>query len=65
MNPAISHQLMQAQVADLHRQAQRDALPQTAGRARRARARQDGQRMRGSRAAVARRFLAALTSSTG
>jgi hypothetical protein len=64
MHPAMSDQLMQAQVADLHRQAQRDALSHAAGRARRARTLQHGRHQRGIPAAVARRVLAALTSST-
>jgi hypothetical protein len=35
MHPTVSCELMQAQIADLHRQAQRDALAHAARRARR------------------------------
>ena len=38
MHPAIHHDLAQARIADLHRQAQRDALARAARRARHARA---------------------------
>jgi hypothetical protein len=38
MHPAIQHDLAQAKIADLHRQAQRHALARTASRARRTRA---------------------------
>jgi hypothetical protein len=35
MHPTVSYGLMQAQIADLHRQAQRDTLAHTARRGRR------------------------------
>lgn len=38
MHPAIHHDLAQARIADLHRQAQRDALARAARQARHARA---------------------------
>ena len=38
MRPAIHHDLAQARIADLHRQAQRDALARAARQARHARA---------------------------
>jgi hypothetical protein len=38
MHPAIQHDLAQAKIADLHRQAQHDALARAASQARNARA---------------------------
>jgi hypothetical protein len=42
MYPASSYELAKTRVADLHRQAQRDALARAARRARRARPHQSG-----------------------
>ena len=64
MNPIIQHDLMQARIADLHRQAQRDALARAASRARRrARAHQHAHPVRGLPAVMARRALTALGGS--
>lgn len=60
MHPAISHQLAQARVADLHRQAQRDALARTAARARRTRAPRRSQPLRRLPTAAAHRMLTAM-----
>jgi hypothetical protein len=42
MHPTVSYELMQARIADLHRQAQRDALARAARRARRPPRQQSG-----------------------
>ena len=62
MNPALHYQLMQARVAGLHAQAQRDALARAARRSRRAPAHQAGHPVPGLRAVLARRVLAGLAT---
>jgi hypothetical protein len=62
MHPAIQHDLAQARIADLHRQAQRDALVRAASQARHARA-QRRHPVRGLPAAMARRVLAPLAQA--
>ena len=58
MHPELHYQLMQARVADLHAQAQRDALARAA---RRARPPRQQSRPRGRRLpAIGRRVLTAL-----
>jgi hypothetical protein len=42
MHPALHYDMMQARVADLHHQAQRDAVARAARRARRARRHRPG-----------------------
>jgi hypothetical protein len=63
MHPAIHDDLAKARIADLHRQARRDALARTASKARRAPAHQHGHRLRGFPAVTARRVITALTGS--
>jgi hypothetical protein len=63
MHPAIHHQLAQARIADLHRQAQHDALARAASRARRARTPQR-RPVRGLPAVMARRVLTVLGSGS-
>jgi len=63
MHPELHYQLAQARVADLHRQAQRDALARAARRARRKRTRRPGHPAAGYPAAV-RRLLTALGART-
>jgi hypothetical protein len=60
MNPIIGHDLMQARVADLHRQAHRDAQAHATRRARRARAPQRTHHVRGLTALIPRRVRTAL-----
>ena len=60
MHPAIHCDLAQARIADLHRQAQRDARARAASRARRARTPQRRHPVRGLPAVMARRVLAVL-----
>lgn len=60
MYPELHYQLAQARVADLHRQAQRDAQARAAIQARRARAPQRRHPARKLPAVVARRVLTAL-----
>jgi hypothetical protein len=60
MPPAILYRLAQTQIADLYRQAQRDAPGLAASWAHRARTPAPGHRDRGLRAVVARRVLAVL-----
>jgi hypothetical protein len=60
MHPAIYHDLVQARIADLHRQAQRDALARAASRSRRAQRRHGAHRVPGLRVVVAGRVLAVL-----
>lgn len=60
MPPAILYRLAQTRIADLHRQARRDAPARAAGRARRTRTFMPGHRDRGLAAVVARRVLAVL-----
>jgi hypothetical protein len=57
MNPIIHHDLMQARVAGLHRQAQLDALAQAAARARRTWAPRRSQPLRRLPTALACRML--------
>ena len=59
MHPAIHHDLAQARIADLHRQAQRDALALAARQARHARA-PYSPRSRELLAAIARQALIVL-----
>ena len=59
MRPAIQHDLAMARIADLHRQAQRDALARAASRARHTRA-QRSHPARTLRALIARRVSAVL-----
>lgn len=60
MHPELHYQLAQARVADLHRQARRDAQARVASQARRARAPQRRHPARMLPAVMARRVLAAL-----
>lgn len=60
MHPIIHSDLMQARVADLHRQAHRDAQARAASQARRARVPQRRHRVRGLSAVMARRVLTTL-----
>jgi hypothetical protein len=60
MNPIISHDLMQARVADLHRQARRDAQARAASQAHRTRTPQRRHHVRGLAAVMARRVRTAL-----
>jgi hypothetical protein len=55
MNSTINYQIMQARVADMHRQAQQDALARAARRGRRLPKRQSGRRV--LRLPVIRRVL--------
>jgi hypothetical protein len=63
MHPTIHEYLAKARTADLHRQAQRDALARTASKARRAPAHQRSHRLRRFPAVTARRVITALTGS--
>jgi hypothetical protein len=60
MNPIIHHDLMQARVADLHRQARRDAQARAASQARHARTPQPTHRVPGLTALMARRVRTVL-----
>jgi hypothetical protein len=60
MNPIIHHDLMQARVADLHRQARRDAQARAACQAHRTRTPQRRHRVRGLTALMARRVRTVL-----
>lgn len=60
MNPIISHDLMQARITDLHRQARCDAQARAARQACRTRASQRRPRLRGLTAVMARRVRTAL-----
>jgi hypothetical protein len=62
MYSALSYDLMQARVADMHRQAQRDALARAARGERRARRPQSGHPAHSLPAVAARRVLAVLTA---
>ncbi len=64
MHPAILHDLAQARIADLHRQAQRDALVRAARRGRRPRLHHRIRPIRGLGAVVARRVLNLLGASS-
>jgi hypothetical protein len=64
MHPAIQHDLAQARIADLHRQAQRDALSCAASGARHARADKPSHPVRGFPAVMARRVLTLLGASS-
>jgi hypothetical protein len=63
MHPIIHRDMMQARVADLHRQAQRDALARAAGRARLARTPRHSHPIRGLPAVAVRRMLTVLGGS--
>lgn len=63
MYPIIGYELAKARAADLHRQAQRDALARAARRARRARTHRPGHPGPAYPATV-RRLLAALGTRT-
>jgi len=60
MNPIIGHDLMQARVAELHRQAHHDAQARAASQAHRTRTLQRGHRVRGLTAVMACRVRTAL-----
>jgi len=60
MHSVILYYVVQAQAAELHRQAQREAPARAAGRARHMRTSQRGHRVRGVSAVVARRMLTVL-----
>jgi hypothetical protein len=60
MYPTIHHQIAQARIADLHHQAQRDALGRAARRARRAQRHQPGHPGPTLPALAARRVLTLL-----
>jgi hypothetical protein len=61
MDPTIHYELMQARVADLHRDAERDRLAQAASRSRRPRHQRDGHPVTAHPTAMfVRRALAAL-----
>jgi len=60
MHPALSRQLAQARIADLHRQAQRDTMASTASQALRMRAPTHTQPPRRQPASLVRRALAIL-----
>jgi hypothetical protein len=62
MHPALHYDLMQARLADLHHQAQRDALAHAARRARRARKQQSGRPVPRLPAVAARRVLTILSA---
>jgi hypothetical protein len=64
MHPLTSYELAKTRAADLHRQAQRDALARAARRARRARTHRPGHPAPAHPAAAVRRLLAALGART-
>jgi hypothetical protein len=64
MHPITSYELAKAQTADLHRQAQRDALARAASRARHARHDRPGHTAPAYPAAAVRRLLTALSART-
>jgi hypothetical protein len=64
MNPIIHHDLMQSQVADLHRQAHRDAQARAASQAHRPRTVQHGHPVRRLPGVMARRVRTALGAGT-
>jgi hypothetical protein len=64
MHPTLSCELAKARIADMHRQAQRDALARAARRARRRRPDQPALPALKIRAAVTRRLLTALGART-
>jgi hypothetical protein len=59
MYSTINHQIMQARVADLHRQAQQDALARAARQDRRPQKHQSGRRVLRLPIITARRLLTA------
>jgi hypothetical protein len=63
MHPTIHEYLAKTRIADLHRQAQRDALARAASKARRAPAHRRSHRLRRFPAVMARRVLTALSGS--
>ena len=60
MHSVILYCVVQAQAAELHRRAQREAPARAATQARRARTARSGHRVRGVSAVVARRMLTVL-----
>jgi hypothetical protein len=64
MYPLSSYELAKAQVADRHRQAQRDTLARAARRARRARTHRPGHPAPAHQAAAIRRLLAVVGART-
>jgi hypothetical protein len=64
MYPISSYELAKTRAADLHRQAQRDALARAAHQARRARTDRPGRPAPAHPAAPVRRLLAALGART-
>jgi hypothetical protein len=64
MHPALSSELGKARMADMHRQAQRDALVRAARRARRRRQDQPTLPTLKIRAALTRRLLTVLRTRT-
>jgi hypothetical protein len=60
MKPTIHHDLMQARITELHRQARRDAQARAASQAHRTRTPQRTHRVRGLTALMARRVRTAL-----
>jgi hypothetical protein len=63
MHPTIHEYLAKTRTADLHRQAQRDALARAASKGRRASAQQRSHRLRRFPAVMARRVITALSGS--
>jgi hypothetical protein len=64
MHPVILHDLAQARIADLHREARRDALAHAARRGRHPRVHQRSHSVRGLAALVARGVLNLLGASS-
>jgi hypothetical protein len=62
MHPALSYEIAKAHIADLHRQAQRDALASAVRQARRARRRESAHRQPTRRSVAARRVIAVLSA---
>ena len=63
MNPIIGHDLMHAQITELHRQAHRDAQARAASQAHRTRTPQRRHHVRGLTAIMARRVRTALSGT--
>jgi hypothetical protein len=64
MHPTIRYEMSKARVADLHHQAQRDALARAARRPSQARGQPSGHRLPALRAVLARRLLTVLGART-
>jgi hypothetical protein len=64
MHPTIRYEMGQARIADLHRQAQRDALARAARRPGRVSGHPSGRRLPALRALLARRVLTGLGART-